>query len=378
MPTHRPIPERFSTNPEDVRRSASTLRGWRQFVNSVPHRPELLTRDAFNAKSGREQSEYNSARARYHRALKLIRHQQLETIWAQIDDVVDGADADDGAGIGIALTGGTLLGKSTTIMGYGKRFERQIRADYPEAFDQPNAFVPVAYTSLLAGSGLRANMRRLLSFYGEPYSTSETGTDLMRRLTQVMLDCQTKLLILDQAQSLEAGRTSDDEVAEHLKNLMDDSRAVIALVGTSLHVAGPVAPISNDEGGYHQQLANRFMKISVTPLPKGPQWDSLLATAEDGLVLFEQHEGDLVEHLSDPLWEWTQGSIGYAMNTIKTAAQKAIRNGTEKIDEQVLREAADTVASEAAATRQTTQASTVRRAPSRTRSAPAPAARRSR
>lgn len=331
------VPACLSTEPDCVRRSMSTFEGWAQFVDSRPRPPKRRSAAQLAALDDAARSTYNADRSAFHRGLVLIRHKQLAAAWEQMAHIVNGAHADPGPGIGICVTGDAGFGKTSLVTGFAREYCRAIRTACPQAYNQPRQFVPVCYGAILPGVGLKANMKGLLDFYGEPVRRSDTGADLMRRLFTVMSDCQTKLLILDQAQNLRSGDRRDAEVAAHLKHLMDQSGATIILAGINMTESGPLAPTLGRRKADGDQLAKRFRTIPLRALPEDdPEWADLLTALEGTLRLTAAKPGDLSQRLAGELHARTDGAIGVTINLVKLCANAAIDRGCERITKDLL------------------------------------------
>ncbi len=341
------VPDNLSTQPSQVRSSLSSKEGWRNFVHANPRRPKLLTAPERRKLSDSLRSNYDLARQRFHRSLVLSHHRQLGDIWDKWAFVVNGADADDGPGVGIALSGGPGYGKTALTVGFLQMYEREMRLQQPDAFDQENEFIPVCYSSLLRGVGESSQMRHIADFYSAPLPGRATGPQLRRRLTDTMNACRTKILCLDQAQNLHAGDRRDAAVAASLKEIMDSTSVVLILLGIDLDEAGPLAirhqgkaQAKNDQ----LQLARRFQLTSMQPLGRdSDDWGSLLATIESQFVLCKAQPGDLSQSLANDIWERSGGAIGVAYNLLRVAANAAIDDGSERITATTLRKVAPTI-----------------------------------
>lgn len=339
------VPEWLSTDPERVRQALSTKEGWHQFVDAKPTRPKHLTGKEIAVLDSQSSLRFAQARITFHRSLVLVKHRQLEVAWTRMAPIVMGQYADDGPGMGIAVTGGPGHGKTAAITTFGREYERELRAAHPDAFRQTHEFIPVAYSSLLRGGGLKAQMQHILGFYGEPVGSKESGPALVDRLVRVMNACSTKILILDQAQNLKANDRNDQIVAAHIKHLMDDTSATIILTGIDLDTAGPLAEaVSGRSGGDREQLSRRFNIITMQPLRlESPEWANLLTSIESTLVLGNHQRGDLSKTLSEQIWTLSQGAIGVTFNVCKVAANYAIQQRKERLTADVLRSAAKTM-----------------------------------
>ena len=342
------LPAFLSTSPNEVRHALSLKEGWRQFVETQPARPRTLTVAQMGSLDPARLAEYNHRRFAFHRSLVIVRHPQLETAWTKMSNIVNGQYADDGSGMGVAVTGGAGFGKTAISVGFLRIYEQEIRAAYPAAFAQENEFIPVAYSSLLRGAGLKSQMQHILGFFGHPMPRSASGAQLADELIKVLNLCRTKILCLDQAQNLHVGNRKDEEVAAYLKEVMDAAHVALILTGIDIDQAGPLAMPSS--GGRLQtsndrvQLARRFAVVKIRPLASGSTaWQDLMASIEQQLVLAKARPGDLSQSLANLVWELSNGAIGVAFNLLRVAANTAISDGTERITRQTLRATARTL-----------------------------------
>ena len=346
-PTSGTIPPWLSTNPDDIRRALSTKEGWRQFVERTPKKPITLTKARYNRLSAPQRAEYNLARIGFHRSLVLVRHQQLNAAWVRLSDISQGQEQDDGPGVGAAVTGRPGHGKTAAVTGYLREYERALRATWPEAFEQEDELVPVVYSSLLRGAGLKAQMHHILGFFGEEARPRETGSQLVTRLITTMSDCRTGMLALDQGQNLHIGDRRDEEVAAVIKQLMDDYRGTIIIIGNDLDTSGPLAPnVDGRSNADREQLARRFHIVPIRAIEsESPEWKDLLAAAESKLILMNSRPGDISVSLADTIWDLSNGAIGVVFNFINVAANAAIANNSERVTKALLKQTAKTVES---------------------------------
>jgi hypothetical protein len=349
------LPAFVSTDPQQVRHALSVKEGWWQFVQRKVSRPKAMTVRQLNALDDAKQQQYNLRRQEFHRSLVIVHHDQLNTAWEQMREVAIGQWADDGPGMGVALSGGPGFGKTAATIGFLRLYERELRAAYPSAAAQENEFVPVVYSSLLRGGGLKAQMRHILRFYGHPVSRSATGPDLADELIGVLNACSTRILCLDQAQNLHVGNRKDEEVAAVLKDIMDQARTTLILVGIDIDTTGPLAVAASgrvQQSNDRLQLARRFALVKMQRLAReSVQWRDLLASIETQLVLAKAQPGDLSQGLADDIWNASNGAIGVAFNVLRVTANRAITDGSERITRQTFRGTVRTI--EAARKRET-------------------------
>ncbi len=334
------VPAHLSTDPDQVRHALSSKEGWASFAARTIRRPKPITAKQHASLDDQRRAAYDTGRIQFHRSLVIARHSQLTEIWKQMQCVVMGQSHDDGPGIGIALTGGPGHGKTATTVGFCREYESQMRAQHPAAFHQENEFIPVCYSSLIQGAGLKAQMQHILRFYGHPHARRATGAELVDELVTVLNACRTQILVLDQAQNLHAGDRRDDQVAACLKEIMDAAHVTLVLTGIDLDETGPLAiatggrlQASNDR----LQLARRFTVLRLERVAKDSQeWRDLLSSIEGQLVLTKAQEGDISESLADYVWDRAQGAIGVTFNMLRIAANNAIEDGSERITRRLL------------------------------------------
>jgi hypothetical protein len=342
--TNEAIPDWLNTDPNKVRHRLSRRAGWQKFVDTYPKKPTAKKEEYLTTYTDAERKIFDNARFAFHRSFIYIKHSQVISATEAMDDILAGADADVGPGVGVVITAGPLLGKTSLAIGYGRDYQRGLQKDYPAAFEQENALIPVCYSSFLPRAGLKANMARLLKFYGEPISSQESGPQLLERFIEVTNDCRTKLIILDQTQNLTGSDKKDKEVAQHFKTIMDDSGAMLILVGIDLDKAGPVAPSFMNKSGDQAALAGRFSRITMERLAADdPDWTGLLHAVEEHTVLLKSVPGDLSQRCTETVWALSDGAIGHAVTLCLVAANRAVRDGTERITPALLKKVAPRV-----------------------------------
>lgn len=90
-----------------------------------------------------------------------------------------------------------------------------------------------------------------------------------------------------------------------------------------------------------EQTARRTTMLEMRPYglqndKERCQWNALLATVEQRLVLGAKHQGMLVEDLSEYLYERSTGHIGSLMELIRRGCARAVRTGTETLNRKML------------------------------------------
>jgi hypothetical protein len=89
-----------------------------------------------------------------------------------------------------------------------------------------------------------------------------------------------------------------------------------------------------------EQTARRTTVLDMLPYRLATQrerrqWLTLLATVEERLVLGAKRPGMLVDDLSNYLFMRSTGHIGSLMELIRRGCAKAIRTGSESLDEKL-------------------------------------------
>ncbi|BCO45664.1 hypothetical protein MINTM008_15840 [Mycobacterium intracellulare] len=190
----------------------------------------------------------------------------------------------------------------------------------------------------------------LCDFYAHPgYRRGNRSNDqLGRQALDCVLSCETRLLIIDDLHFLHWQRSGGVEISNHFKYVSNEFPVTLLFIGIGLGDRGVLMEdlcCSLEGAGYGdivlEQTARRTTMLEMRPYglqndKERCQWNALLATVEQRLVLGAKHQGMLVEDLSEYLYERSTGHIGSLMELIRRGCARAVRTGTETLNRKML------------------------------------------
>ncbi|RLA43763.1 MAG: hypothetical protein DRR42_21330 [Gammaproteobacteria bacterium] len=125
-----------------------------------------------------------------------------------------------------------LLGESSN----GKTILAQEMCDqYPREQEEERVRIKVIMISMPANPTIRSFCMKLLDSYGRKYGERDTEAKLTHEVVTLLKNCGTVMLIIDEAQHLVDGNKINKtpaEVADWIKQLMNDSQVSVSLIGT--------------------------------------------------------------------------------------------------------------------------------------------------
>ncbi|MEJ7783820.1 MAG: TniB family NTP-binding protein [Solirubrobacteraceae bacterium] len=315
-------------------------RWWMRQVRDAPVRPDRLTRLQRARLGDAARDEYDQARLTYHSRFGPIRHRDFVDIHDEILELAEDNWLTRSATAWpcALIDGQASLGKSTLAMYIGYVYERRMRDHYGLAGTTvPDDYVPVLICTLDSAMTVKALDRSLATFYGPP-KHSRSADEYRHLVLECARRCGTTLVILDDLHNLLPRRRNHDEVSGHIKCLMNQLPATFVYVGINCTV------LLNDGHDTHQlHLAQNSSRAHVYSLELYPlethedlqEWTSLVASFTSHLVLGEAPT-DLWKKHAVYLHRRTNGQMNALQMLLRRSANRAIRNGTEKIDRHLL------------------------------------------
>lgn len=320
------------------------LAAWRSFVQGTLVRPATVTLSAYSSRPEGQRRAFDEARLRYHRGLSDIETRQMSEAHAEIDTLVNGNDGCPAtARSGLIVNGLPFLGKSTIVLRWGSRFEQKLRAEggytWETRTSEGATFAPVVYVILSDGEGPKGLCQKIMRFFGEPYRDKWDEGELTSRIQDLTVACGTRVLLIDQMQNLQMRNRSARQTAAHLKELMDVLPTTMIGAGVQMERTGFFTEGHTPGEQELAQIGSRFRAYSIKAndirTRQGrSDWESLLATVGDRLVLLSKRDGDLPA-LADYLHDRTGGVTGELMELLRLGANDAV-GGTERITKSVL------------------------------------------
>lgn len=328
----------------------SRKEGFRSVVESPPRQqpPTLTMRELESLDTG-QRAVYNRQRGIWHANFRTIKTPQLLELNEDVADIVasNQHDGDKAKGaIGIEAPAG--VGKTSALLDFAGQFHRETISEFGRCTEAGDERWPVCRVGMTGNTGLRDFNRAMLNFYNHPGTRSGTAAEFAFRSLDCVLSCETKLLIVDDLHFLKQ-RTTSVEISNQFKYISNEFPLTIIFIGIGLKQRGLYSDgdyadgILGQSGRRITPLVMRSFDIDTPEHLK--EWQHLLITLERRIVLANKERGMLTEHW-DLLFERTSGRIGPLTTLINRACHRAVRTGTEYLDEEALRRVPMDAASE--------------------------------
>lgn len=302
---------------------------WERFafkpILTKPGRPP--TAAGLKRLSDAERDELNKARIRYHGSRRVLVTSSANRFLQEARDLLVANEDETSAAPGLLLTGRFNSGKTTLATHFGREYHVSAvgtpGARVALTFDEGHApHVPVVYLKITDGMTTKQANQAIASFFDV-----ETGDasryDITAAMSRIMEACRTRLVICDDVHRLASPK---NQVAGYLKDLAD------ILPVTLIFIHGK--PASIDALG--DEILERFTEYKFGPVPKeSSEWKKLLGVAEGWMDLYNQQPGDLTG-IADYLWDRTQGFVSVICPLLRKAATRAIREGGERVDRELI------------------------------------------
>lgn len=327
----------FTVEERDWNPSAKA--GWFAMAEAPPRtRPPLLTAQEATVLPPGERRRYDQARAAWHANLGPIRTPQVDAVFEALEEIV-GSNLQDGdkvrpAAVLDALPG---LGKTTAALAFGRRFHReQVEMHGPQvqAGDGTWQRIPVAYLGLTSHTTMRSLNAMLCRFYGLP----ERGNAdvLAHRAAECVVNCKTRLVIVDDVHFLDISRRDGREVANHFKWLANVFPVTFLFVGVGLRARGLLDEGLSGADAAFSQTARRWNVLTISPFEMRTQegrrsWRQLLLGIERELVLSGSWRGMIAGDLAEYLFARSTGHFASLMSLISRGCYRAVRTGAESL-----------------------------------------------
>jgi hypothetical protein len=181
--------------------------------------------------------------------------------------------------------------------------------------------------------------RRILEFYGETPRGIRTEAQYTARVHELIRDCGTRLIVLDDITRMKMHREADQDTADWIRGLQETSATVI---GIGVDVDGCGLLYEGRAGTKRKRLLTqtrrRFSVLHLDPFTYDcdediAAWIAHLKAVEGNLPLLDKAPGMLSEDLPEFLFAQTGGVIGSLSRYIAEAARlilgRAIDDGGE-------------------------------------------------
>ena len=289
-----------------------------------------------------ERRRYDDQRAVWHANLGPIITPQMQTLFDELDEIVQSNRQDGdrvrGSAVLSALPG---LGKTTVAVCYGVRYHREQIELHGPSTPEGHDRVPVVYLALTSSTTMRSLNSALCRFFEHPGWARGNAALLADRATDCVLSCQTRLIIIDDVHFLDMNRRDGREVANHFKWLQSQFPVTFLFVGVGILERQMLTEGLGQADAALAQTARRWTALSLSPFEittdQGRRtWRRLLLAIERDLVLGDGFEGMLADQLSDYLFARSSGHFASLMTLITRACRRAIHTGTERLTAELL------------------------------------------
>lgn len=326
--------------------------GWQQLLRQETTQQQWLTPQQYNDLDSRSQREYNISRNQHHIRLDAIRTTQmsgaLDALWQRFSTLQGGSRV---ARPGMMISGPANAGKSTALIEFGREVELGLRHETqrplhgvdedPYRLPHGAEYLPVCYFSLT--DQVVSALSNAVRFYNPslPVTRKYSRSDLLTMLTDYIHECRTSIILMDQVQLLKNAAVGAQAVSDALKDLMDACPStMLAGAGIGLEklriFTDGYAPEDEDLAQTGSRFALYPMKPYRIDTPEDRKdWLRLLATVDQHLILHNKQDKDLLI-LSEHIYNRTGGLTGVVMPLLRTAANKAIETGTERVTKDIL------------------------------------------
>jgi hypothetical protein len=333
----------------------SRKEGFRQLAQAPPRiQPDALTPAALTALNTTARAGHDRQRREWHANLGPIKTPQLAALQEDLWDIVDSnaQDGDKPKGA-VAVDAFPGLGKTTAVLHFAQKFHLREIAEQGEFTQAGHERWPVCRVGLTSNTGMKDFNRAVLEFFAHPARFRGTGAQFLQRALDCVLDCETKVLVIDDLHFLKWSDRNGREVSNHFKYIANEFPVTLIFIGVELGSRGLYSEMDGAGDVTLAQTARRTTPLSMEPFSVNDdkcrrEWRNLMLWLEKRIVLAEKFPGMLADELSDYLYARTTGHIGSLMTLINRGCQRAIRTGEERLDEELLNSVKVDAASEKA------------------------------
>ena len=281
-----------------------------------------------------EREVFDARRMAHHATFGPILTPQLERVHAALihQVTVNLHSARPGARQGSVIDGHGSLGKTTTLLEFGRRYQRAMRKHFPDGVTSTgDEFVPVVYLSVPANTTIKGFNRHFLAFYGLIAPHTRTTDHMTLDIIRLARRCGTALVLVDDVHFLPMRRETGQVLNDHLKHLASGIAATFVLAGIGLEDGGLLTEGKHAGTEATSQTGSRFTLHRMEPFtmetPVGQaEVHAFLQAIESELVLFDAKPG-MITGLASYLHERTAGVIGSHMALIRGARISRLRAG---------------------------------------------------
>ncbi len=324
-----------------------------------------VTLEEYNAMSALQQRESDALRRQYTGKLAPVFSGRYSRVYDEMFRIAtSNIDLSSGVRIGAVLTGPPTVGKTTTIVWFGRRYERRRRAIHRAQFgtdefvqgDPEWLFTPVIYVSLDGTRTFKALLLNIAAFLNIPKYDKLDELGLKSQIATYANNCGVSLILIDDIHYLRTQFVGAEPLINDLKKWMGTIPATFIFAGNDCEQIGFFREWAKSKPSTASQTNHRFGKIELQPFAidhsqsrelNTKELGDVLQTYDDLCVLLNHQSGDLAKLLMYII-DRTSGYMGAIVTLIKHGATLAIANRTERYSEALLNQISLDNASETA------------------------------
>ncbi|MGV9387421.1 TniB family NTP-binding protein [Nonomuraea sp. NPDC003707] len=299
---------------------ATTLDGWRQFVDDEPLAFTLLADEEWKSLDEVARAQYDEARMTYHSELITVETSAVRQVVRQGRLLMVLNRRERSARRGLIVSGQWATGKSTAIKQFGRVHELLVRQRFPGQ-DR----IPVVYITAPPKGSPKKLATLFAHFLGmPPFKSRANEIDIAMAVCEVLIEARCDLVILDEIHNVNMATSQGEDLSDHMKHFTENLPATFVYAGINVESSGLFS------GFRGQQLAARCVMTKTGKFPYNQEWKSMVATMEHALRLHCQDPGSLIQH-ARYLHKRTGGLISSLSHLIRASAICAIVEGREAI-----------------------------------------------
>jgi hypothetical protein len=222
----------------------STVDGWQHYVahHDQYRGPALLSRTDYDRLPAGHRGLYDMAR---RVAIANLPRRTTPMGQAIMDEIgvtlqANTLNLTPGVRTGLFLSADAGLGKSTLVRQIAVMFDREMRdfAQFrPGISGNRDRWIPVAWVNVPPKVTIGGLCRDILAYYGEVPRRSAREPELTARVRQVIAECGTRLLVLDDITRLKMHREADQNAADFIRALMETGATILG-IGVNVEQSG--------------------------------------------------------------------------------------------------------------------------------------------
>lgn len=236
---------------------ATTLEGWRAFVQAAPAEFELLPVERWKSLDDAMRLTYDEARMSYHSEMIVVATSTVTEVAKQGRLLTVINRKETGARRGLIVSGPQTTGKTTALKQFGRIHELRVRQQYPRS-----RRIPVVYVTTPPKGSPRKLAAEFARFLGlGPIKPRHNVTDISDAVCQMLIAEGCDLVLIDEIHNLNNGTSAGEDLSDHIKYFTEHLPATFVYAGIDVKHSGLFAGVRG------KQIAGRCVMVNTTSFP---------------------------------------------------------------------------------------------------------------